>query len=89
LVPSPVGKEVSFKPPEYFGFYFKDVSEGGCLAYTIASFTTDPNCSGHVFAVFATKPGSTKNEFEIAGLDPPGCGDGDCNLTLVRIRWRP
>ena len=88
LVPSPVGKEVTFKPTEYFGFYFKDVSEGGCLAYTIASFTTTPACSGHVFAVFATKPGSTNNEFEIAGLDPPGCGDGDCNLTLVRIRRR-
>jgi hypothetical protein len=89
LVPSPVGKEVTFKPSEYFGFYFKDVSEGGCLAYTIASFTTDPACSGHVFAVFATKPGSTNNEFEIGGLDPPGCADGDCNLTLVRIRRAP
>jgi hypothetical protein len=88
-VPSPVGKEVALKPTEYFGFYFKDVSEGGCLAYTIASFTTDPACSGHVFAVFAAKPGSTNNEFEIAGLDPPGCGDGDCNLTLVRIRRGP
>jgi hypothetical protein len=88
LVPSPVGNEVTFKPTKYFGFYYKDVSEGGCLAYTIASFTTDPSCSGHVFAVFATKPGSTKNVFEIAGLDPPGCGDGDCNLTLVRIDRR-
>jgi hypothetical protein len=85
LVPSPVGKKVTFKPTRYFGFYYKDVSEGGCAVYTIASFTTDPSCSGHVFAVFATKPGSTKNALEIAGLDPPGCGDGDCNLTLVRI----
>jgi hypothetical protein len=33
-------------------------------------------------------PGSTNNVFEIAGLDPPGCGDGDCNLTLVRIDRR-
>src|SRR5579864_1894884 len=87
-VPTPVGKEVTFKPTKYFGFYFKDVSEGGCLAYTIASFTTDPSCSGHVFAVFATKPGSRNNVFEIAGLDPPGCADGDCNLTLVRIDRR-
>jgi len=84
--PSPVGKEVIFKPTKYFGFYYKDVSEGGCAVYTIASFTTDPNCSGHVFAVFATKPGSKNSVFEIAGLDPPGCGDGDCNLTLVRIQ---
>lgn len=87
-VPSPIGKEVVFKPTTYFGFYYKDVSEGGCPVYTIASFTTDPNCSGHVFAVFATKPGSTNNVFEIAGLDPPGCADGDCNLTLVRIHRR-
>jgi hypothetical protein len=83
--PSPVGKEVTFKPTKYFGFYFKDVSELGCPVYTIAAFTSHPNCSGHVFAVFATKPGSTHNVFEIAGLDPPGCADGDCNLTLVRI----
>jgi hypothetical protein len=88
LVPSPIGKEVAFKPTEYFGFYYKDVSEGGCTVYTIASFTTDPSCSGHVFAVFATKPGSRSNVFEIAGLDPPGCNDGDCNLTLVRIHRR-
>jgi hypothetical protein len=88
LVPSPVGKKVTFKPTKYFGFYYRDVSEGGCAVYTIASFTTDPSCSGHVFAVFATKPGSTNNAFEIAGLDPPGCADGDCNLTLVRIDQR-
>ncbi len=88
LAPSPVGTKVTFKPTKYFGFYFKDVSERGCPVYTIAGFTTDPNCSGHVFAVFATKPGSTNNVFEIAGLDPPGCGDGDCNLTLVRIERR-
>jgi hypothetical protein len=87
-VPSPVGKKVTFKPTTFFGFYYKDVSEGGCPVYTIASFTTNPNCSGHVFAVFATKPGSTNNVFEIGGLDPPGCTDGDCNLTLVRIRRR-
>jgi hypothetical protein len=85
LVPSPVGKKVTFKPTKHFGFYYKDVSEGGCAVYTIANFTTAPSCSGHVFAVFATKPGSTNNAFEIAGLDPPGCADGDCNLTLVRI----
>jgi hypothetical protein len=41
-----------------------------------------------VFAVFATKPGSRNNVFEIAGLDPPDCADGDCNLTLVRIDRR-
>jgi hypothetical protein len=83
--PSPVGKQGTFKPTKYFGFYYKDVSEQGCSVYTISSFTTNPNCSGHVFAVFATKPSSTSNVFEIAGLDPPGCADGDCNLTLVRI----
>jgi hypothetical protein len=83
--PSPVGKEVTFKPTKYFGFYYKDVSEGGCAVFTIASFTA-PACSDHVFAVFATRPGSKNGAFEIAGLDPPGCGDEDCNLTLVRIQ---
>jgi len=85
LTPDSAGKAVIFKPTKYFGYYYSDVSEGGCLVYTISSFTTDPSCSGHNFAVFATKPGSRRNAFVIAGEDPPGCNDGDCNLTLVRV----
>lgn len=84
LTPDPVGKTVSFKPTQYFGYYYLDVSENGCLVYTVASFTT-PSCSDHNFAVFATKPGSHRNAFVIAGEDPPGCNDGDCNLTLVKV----
>lgn len=84
LTPDPVGKAVMFKPTQYFGYYYRDVSENGCLVYTVASFT-DAACSDHNFAVFATKPGSHGNAFLIAGEDPPGCADGDCNLTLVKV----
>lgn len=84
LTPDPVGKTVSFKPSQYFGYYYLDVSENGCLVYTLSSFT-DPSCSDHNFVVFATQPGSPRNAFVIAGEDPPGCNDGDCNLTLVRV----
>jgi hypothetical protein len=86
LVPDPVGKVVIFTPTQYFGFYFKDVSENGCLVSSIASFTSPNCCSDHLFAVFATHPGQHDNVFEIAGLDPPTCTpDDDCNLTLVKI----
>ena len=84
LTPDPVGKTVVFKPTQYFGYYYLDVSENGCLVYTLSSFT-DPTCSDHNFAIFSTKPGSHRNVFVIAGEDPPGCNDGDCNLTLVRV----
>ena len=84
LTPDPVGKTATFKPTEYFGYYYRDVSENGCLVYTVSSFT-DASCTDHNFAVFATKPGSHRNAFVIAGEDPPGCNDGDCNLTLVRV----
>ncbi len=84
LTPDPVGKSVLFKPTQYFGYYYRDVSENGCLVYTLSSFT-DPACTDHNFAVFATKPGSHHNAFVIAGEDPPGCNDGDCNLTLVKV----
>lgn len=84
LTPDAVGKTVTFKPTEYFGYYYLDVSENGCLVYTISTFT-DPSCTDHNFVVFATKPGAHRNAFVIAGEDPPGCNDGDCNLTLVRV----
>lgn len=84
LTPDPVGQAVTFKPTQFFGYYYSDVSENGCLVYTLSSFT-DPVCSDHNFAVFATKPGSHRNAYVIAGEDPPGCNDGDCNLTLVKV----
>jgi hypothetical protein len=84
LTPDKVGKAVTFKPTHYFGYYYSDVSENGCHVYTVSSFT-DPSCSDHNFVVFATHPGSAQNSFVIAGEDPPGCNDGDCNLTLVKV----
>jgi hypothetical protein len=84
LTPDPVGKTVTFKPTHYFGYYFTDVSENGCLAYTLFGFDTS-GCSNHNIVVFATKPSSPHSAFWIAGEDPAGCGDGDCNLTLVKV----
>ncbi len=84
--PDPVGKKVTFKPTEFFGYYFSDVSENGCLAYTITGFNApSPDCDNHNFVVFSNHPGSPHSTFWIAGEDPPGCVDGDCNLTLIRI----
>jgi hypothetical protein len=84
--PDPVGKKVEFKPTEHFGYYFSDVSENGCLAYTLSSFNDVANgCDKHDFVVFSSKPGSDHSIFWIAGIDPPGCGDGDCNLTLIKV----
>jgi hypothetical protein len=84
--PDPVGKKVTFKPTEYFGYYFSDVSENGCFAYTVTSFNApSPDCDAHNFVVFATDPGAAHSTFWIAGEDPPGCGDGDCNLTLMKV----
>jgi hypothetical protein len=83
--PDPVGKTVTFKPTQYFGYYFSDVSEGGCLAYTLSSFNDAPACTDHNFVVFATNPGARRSTYWIAAEDPPGCADGDCNLTLVKV----
>jgi hypothetical protein len=84
-IPDPVGKTVTFRPTEHFGYYFSDVSEGGCLAYTLSSFNDTPACAGHHFVVFSTDPGSRHSTFWIAGEDPAGCDDEDCNLTLVKV----
>lgn len=93
--PDPVGTTVSFTPSRYYGYYFLDVSEGGCLVFTLASFNTAP-CGldqlPHNFAVFATDARSRLSSFWIAGEDPAGmdgCRDGDCNLTLVKVQPIP
>ena len=84
--PDPVGKKVEFKPTEHFGYYFSDVSENGCLAYSLYSFNdTTHGCANHQIVVFSTHPGSPHAKFWIAAQDPPGCGDGDCNLTLIKV----
>ena len=49
-IPDPVGKRVTFKPTQHFGYYFSDVSENGCLAYTLSSFndaTGAKDCTDH------------------------------------------
>jgi hypothetical protein len=84
--PDPVGKKVEFKPTEHFGYYFSDVSENGCLAYSLSSFNdTAHGCANHQIIVFSTHPGSPRAKFWIAAQDPPGCADGDCNLTLMKV----
>jgi hypothetical protein len=84
-IPDPVGKKAKFKPTAHFGYYFADVSEGGCHAYTLSTFN-EPNCNdNHNLVVFSTHPHSRRSTFWIAGEDPPGCGDGDCNLTVMKV----
>ena len=68
----------------------------GCWAYTIFFFndedctaagagTNVPGQGDHVFAIFSTLGQSPT--YWVAGQDPSLCNnDGDCNLTLVRIR---
>jgi hypothetical protein len=93
--PTPVGTSHSFRPTRYYGYYFKDVSEGDCFVYTLSSFNTGI-CGAdklpHNLVVFATDPNSRLSSFWIAGEDPAGpeaCKDGDCNLTLVKVEPIP
>lgn len=84
-VPDAVGKRVEFKPTEYFGYYFTDVSELSCHAYTLSSFN-EPNCNdNHNLVVLSTHPDSHRSTFWIAAEDPPKCVDGDCNLTVMKV----
>jgi hypothetical protein len=100
--PDPVGRVVTFTPTQYFGFYYSDVSDPepdngpvhGCWASTIFAFndedctaagdtTNGPGQGDHVFAIFQ----QSSSVYWVAGQDPSMCSqDGDCNLTLVRIR---
>ncbi len=83
----PLGTVATFQPTPFFGYYFQDFSEGNCLAFTLSSFNT-LGCSpplGHELGAFAVNPGSPLTQFWIAGFDPPGCGDGDCNLTVIKV----
>lgn len=106
--PDPVGKVVNFKPTQYFGYYYLDVSDPqttspyeGCLAYTIFAFN-DPDCTSigtpaygtgqgdHNFAIFLQQVPNRAPIYWIAGQDPSTCGqDGDCNLTIVKVRRLP
>lgn len=79
--------------------------EHGCLAYSIFSFndedctaagTTVTNPPGrmgqgdHVFAIFLQQVPNRSPIYWVAGQDPFACDrDGDCNLTLVKVRRLP
>jgi len=101
LTPDPVGKVVTFRPTEYFGFYYSDVSEPattpapthGCYAYTLFN-SDEPRCTeavgkqgDHDFVVFSNDPSSERPTYWIVAEDPAGCPnlDGDCNLTIVKV----
>ena len=100
--PSPVGQTATFTPTRFFGYYYSDVSEPatspapthGCYAYTLFNLT-EPRCldaSGkqgdHDFVVFSSDAASQRPTYWIVGEDPADCTtkDGDCNLTIVRVR---
>jgi hypothetical protein len=62
------------------------VSEEGCYVYTLFAFNDNiDDCPTHNFVVFTSNPTSSRPTFWVAGEDPPGCDDGDCNLTLVKV----
>jgi hypothetical protein len=86
---TPVGTSVEFKPTHYYGYYFRDVSEGNCLVSSIFvsnSCTTPPNSNRHSIAIFATDPSSRFSSYWIGALDSPGeCQGADCNLGVVKV----
>ena len=79
--------------------------EHGCLAYSIFTFndedctfagttvTNPPGRNGqgdHVFAIFLQQIPNRAPVYWVAGQDPFACDhDGDCNLTLVKVRRLP
>lgn len=103
--PDPIGTTVTFTPTQYFGYYYADVSDEedlngpahGCWAYTIFFFNDEtctaagPNGQGdHVFAIFLQQVPNRTPVYWIAGQDPSLCSnDGDCNLTIVKVRRLP
>jgi len=73
----------------------------GCLAYTIFAFN-DEDCTSagsstygggqgdHVFAIFLQQVPHRSPIYWVAGQDPTTCNaDGDCNLTVVKVRRLP
>jgi uncharacterized repeat protein (TIGR01451 family) len=88
VTPTPVGTTVTFIPTQFYGYYFLDVSEGGCL---VATLRVDNFCitnfdPPHSIEAFSTDPGSPLATFWIAALNAPSeCRGADCNLTLVKV----
>ena len=99
--PSPVGTVVNFTPTQYFGYYYQDISDPqtfspyeGCLTFTILAFN-DSDCTSsgqgsHNFAIFVQQVPNRSPIYWVAGQDPSACtADGDCNLTIVKVRRMP
>ena len=90
--PSAVGSTLQFTPTQYFGYYYRDFSEGNCFTYTLFNFN-DANCTGsfneHDIVVFTTNSANQGGDptMWIVGEDPQACymNDADCNLTIVKV----
>ena len=91
----------TFTPTQYFGYYYQDISDPqtftpyqGCLTFTILAFN-DSDCTSsgqgsHNFAIFLQQVPNRAPVYWIAGQDPSACAfDGDCNLTIVKVRRMP
>jgi len=91
--PDPAGTTVTFTPTQFYGYYYRDVSDpppNGCLAFTLTRFNTGACLTGfeapHPLAAFTTDPNSAQATFWIAGLNAASeCQGADCNLTLVKV----
>jgi len=73
----------------------------GCYAYTIFTMNDEdctqagapgnsPGQGDHVFAIFLQQVPNRSPVYWVAGQDPSLCSnDGDCNLTIVKVRRLP
>lgn len=73
----------------------------GCYAYTIFAFNDEdctqagagsnvPGQGDHIFAIFRQQIPQKAPIYWVAGQDPSKCSDdGDCNLTIVKLRRLP
>lgn len=73
----------------------------GCWAYSIFNFNDEdctaagnaangPGQGDHVFAIFLQQTAGRAPVYWVAGQDPSMCSqDGDCNLTVVKVRRLP
>ena len=76
-------------------------SPHGCYAYTIFGFNDEqctaagttssgPGLGDHVFAIFLQNNSNKNPIYWVAGQDPGMCSnDGDCNLTIVKVKRLP
>lgn len=101
-VPDRVGKTVVFRPTQYYGYYYTDVSEPliddatqtrrGCYTYSLFNLT-EPRClevtgnqGDHDFVVFSDRPGSNRATYWIGGEDPVDCINKDGDCNLTMVK---